>query len=193
MNNTQLRAHLIYIMGASGSGKDSLMDFARARLAGGHRVVFAHRYITRPSDKGGENHLALTAEEFALRRAERLFALHWESHGFHYGIGIEINQWLDKGLSVVVNGSRGYFSEVQILYPHVVPVLIDVSIETLRDRLRGRGRESEQEVNERLDRHGKFADRLDDYNKIDNNSPLENGGEELAALIRGYCSRVITL
>ena len=41
-------AQLIYIVGASGVGKDSLMHYARQRLNGSEPILFAHRYITRP-------------------------------------------------------------------------------------------------------------------------------------------------
>lgn len=191
MNNREMKAHLIYIMGASGSGKDSLIEFARRSLTVEQRVVFVHRYITRPAETGGENHVALTSEEFALRKQERLFALQWESHGNYYGIGIEINQWLDKGLSVVVNGSRKYLPEVRRLYPEAVPVLIDVSIDTLRDRLLRRGRESEDEITERLGRNSIFRDQYEDSIRICNNGPLEEGGAELVALIQRYSRQVI--
>ncbi len=83
-------ASLFYLIGASGSGKDSLMDYARQRLQN-RPLLFAHRYITRPSDFNGENHIALSEEEFFQRLHSGLFAMHWHSHGYHYGIGIEID------------------------------------------------------------------------------------------------------
>lgn len=79
---------LFYVIGPSGSGKDSLMRYARASLAGDPSVVFAHRYITRPMELHGENHVALTETEFDARLAAGLFAMHWESHGLRYGIGL---------------------------------------------------------------------------------------------------------
>ena len=69
-------------------------------------IAFAHRYITRPADAGGENHVALSRAEFALRRAHGLFAFHWQAHGNDYGIGREIQAWRAAGLTVVVSGSR---------------------------------------------------------------------------------------
>ena len=102
---------LLYVIGASGSGKDSLINYARESLEQNFRVVFAHRYITRPQDAGGENHVALSEAEFDSRLAQKLIPLHWRSHGLRYGIGCELNQWLAKGLTVILNGSRGYLSE----------------------------------------------------------------------------------
>ena len=56
---------LFYVVGASGAGKDSLLAYARAALGGGTPVFFAHRYITRPAEAGGENHVALSKAAMA--------------------------------------------------------------------------------------------------------------------------------
>jgi ribose 1,5-bisphosphokinase len=65
----------------------------------GARVMFPHRYITRPVGDG-ENHIALTHDEFLARMTNGLFSLHWESHELRYGIGIEVDAWLSRGLPV---------------------------------------------------------------------------------------------
>lgn len=132
---------LIYVMGPSGAGKDSVLARARERLPADAPVVFAHRYITRRADAGGENHVALSAAEFALRRARGLFALHWQAHGNAYGIGIEIDEWRAQGLTVVVSGSRAHFDQVADHDPEVLPVLVTASRDVLRERLAARGRE----------------------------------------------------
>ena len=102
------KGQLIYMVGASGCGKDSLIAYARQRLCSMDKLLFAHRYITRPPAEGAENHIALKPEEFLNRLEKGFFAMNWQSHGYHYGIGIEIDHWLSKGCQVVVNGSRSY-------------------------------------------------------------------------------------
>jgi ribose 1,5-bisphosphokinase len=145
-------SRLYYVIGASGSGKDSLIGWARAQLAGHPGIVFAHRYITRPAAAGGENHIALTEAEFDARLAGGLFAMHWASHGLRYGIGKEINLWLAKGLTVVLNGSRAYLGGAAAIYRELIPVHIDVSPEILRQRLLARGRETPAQVEQRIER-----------------------------------------
>jgi ribose 1,5-bisphosphokinase len=143
---------LVYVMGPSGAGKDSVLDRARAMLSADLPIVFAHRYITRPADTGGENHVALSHSEFALRRAHGLFAFHWQAHGNDYGIGQEIQAWRDAGLTVVVSGSREHFRTLDGVDEDTVPVLITAPVERLKERLLKRGREDAAAASERLQR-----------------------------------------
>lgn len=178
---------LLYVIGASGSGKDSLMRYAREALAQDSGIVFAHRYITRPQDAGGENHVALSEAEFESRMAQKLFPLHWHSHGLRYGIGCELNHWLARGITVILNGSRAYLSEASRRYPELVPVLIEVSPSILRERLHTRSRESAAEIELRLQRAGEF-DSLQHVRllRFRNDAPLETTGPEFVELIRSH-------
>lgn len=176
-------AKLFYVIGASGVGKDSLLRYARNHTPMEAGVVFAHRYITREADAGGENHVSLTTDEFAHRLGNGCFAMHWHSHNTWYGIGVEIEQWLARGLNVVVNGSRAYLDTAAGLFPELRPVLITAGEERLRQRLQQRGRENGAQIEERLS----LAQRLDretshpQLMRISNDGTLEEAG---AALIR---------
>ena len=181
-----MTTRLIYVVGASGSGKDSLMTYARTCLASETRVLFAHRYITRVADAGGENHVALTPEEFESRCKAGLFAMHWHSHGHAYGIGIEVNQWLAKGITVVVNGSREYLAEAAKRYPELLPVWVEVSPEVLRERLEARGRESASEVEARLARPPASQSSGRTGEVIRNDGELRMAGDALVELIRRH-------
>jgi ribose 1,5-bisphosphokinase len=146
---------LVYVMGPSGAGKDSVLERARTMLSIDAPVVFAHRYITRPADVGGENHVALSRAEFAMRRAHGLFVFHWHAHGNDYGIGHEIDSWRAANLTVVVSGSREHYEKVAG-QPGLHPVLITASVDKLRARLAARGRESAALVASRLQRSGAY-------------------------------------
>ncbi|POY54153.1 ribose 1,5-bisphosphokinase [Pectobacterium versatile] len=142
---------LIYLIGPSGAGKDSLLRAIRQLAL--PRLLVAHRYITRPAEIQGENHIALTPEEFAIRQQLGLFALSWQAHECHYGIGIEIDDWLQRGNDVIVNGSRAYLTQARERYGNTLfPICLTVSASALRERLRARGRESEQQIATRLQR-----------------------------------------
>ncbi len=177
------QGQLIYVIGPSGCGKDSLINYARKHCSC-DEMAFAHRYITRPAEAGGENHVALTPEEFQARLQRGLFALNWESHGLCYGIGCEIDTWLKTGLNVAVNGSRAYLPTASERYPDILPVSIAVEPDILKQRLVGRGRESRAEINKRLQRAAEFSVSHPKLFEIDNSGNLSEGGEQLLKLIR---------
>lgn len=174
-----IMAKLFYVIGASGAGKDSLIHYTQENMPDDAPVVFAHRYITRPADAGGENHVALSTQEFMRRKQQGCFAMNWYSHETHYGIGIEINEWLARGLDVVLNGSRGYLTEAANRYPNLVPILISVNPAVLHERLTARGRETMEQIEKRLihatqlEKEVKHANLL----KIENNTSLPRAGE----------------
>lgn len=181
-----MSSRLIYVVGPSGSGKDSLMAYARTSLAGQALVQFAHRYITRPAHAGGENHIALTQAEFNARVQAGLFAMHWCSHGNGYGIGTEINLWLSKGITVVVNGSREYLPMAVQKYPELLPVTIEVDHDVLRARLASRGRESEADIEARLNRN-RIVQLSHPHSVIlHNNGTVEEAGKALMNLIEQH-------
>lgn len=113
---------LWYVVGPSGAGKDSVMAYARQHCPPGLPLVFAHRYITRPADAGGENHVALSEAEFRWRAERGLFAMTWTRNGLHYGIGREVQDWLADGIDVVVNGSRHSLESARTVFPDMQPV-----------------------------------------------------------------------
>lgn len=173
------KGKLFYVIGPSGAGKDTLINFARQNTAPGTPVLFAHRYITREVDHTGENHIELSHTEFKVRKAQGLFALDWESHENKYGIGIEINLWMENGMNVVMNGSRGYLEKALEKYPSLRVILISVSEHVLWDRLKRRGRENDQEIQKRIERSKEFNSlAVDQYQVIHvkNDGSIEEAG-----------------
>jgi ribose 1,5-bisphosphokinase len=174
---------LIYVVGPSGAGKDSLLGFARERV--GAQVMFAHRYITR-AVADGENHIALSHDEFASRLSYGLFAMHWESLGLHYGIGIELDAWLARGMPVVVNGSRQHAESALERYPQARFVHIDAAPSVLAARLARRGREDARQIEARLARRPAFE--LPSHARvvhIDNSGLLSEAGLQLLNILNG--------
>jgi ribose 1,5-bisphosphokinase len=174
---------LVYVMGPSGAGKDSVMNRARALLPSKAPVFFAHRYITRPADIGGENHVALSEAEFLLRREHGLFAFDWEAHGNRYGIGCEIETWRKAGLTVVVSGSREHFLTADGLDADTHPVLITAPAERLAERLAARGREDSGAAAKRLGRGEAHTVNDARLVTIMNDGALETAAEAFVSLI----------
>lgn len=178
-----MSGHLVYVMGPSGAGKDSLFTYARNALAL-EPVVFAHRYITRPAGRG-ENHIALSVAEFSGRSAHGLFALEWVSHETHYGVGIEIDAWLAQGCTVVVNGSRQHLREALARYPLAYLVHVDAAPHIRAARLGARERETAGQVAARLARHVPFqVPEGVRMTTIDNSGSLETAGQAFVSVLR---------
>jgi len=185
-------AQLIYLMGPSGSGKDSLLAALRNQAPA--NLLVAHRYITRPAELGCENYIALSEHEFAQRERHGLFALTWHAHQYRYGLGIEIDLWLQQGLDVVINGSRAYLPQAQQRYgQQLLPLCLQVSPEILAQRLQQRGRENTEQIAERLARASAYQNNLPAGCQIlNNNCDLNQTLSALLALLPSSAATVIT-
>lgn len=178
---------LVYVIGPSGAGKDSIIAYARDRLgAVGAGHVFARRHITRPAESGGEDHIPISPADFDRDCAAGRFALFWRGNGLGYGVGREVDQWLQAGSHVVLNGSRAYLPEASERYPTLLPVLIRIDPAVLRQRLARRGRETPDQIEARIRRAVDLA-AIDHPGlaTIANNGPLAQAGEAFVAMLRG--------
>jgi ribose 1,5-bisphosphokinase len=146
---------LVLIVGASGVGKDSVLDGARVHFRGDPCVVFVQRVITRPAGSGGEDHIPATADEFASLRDAGAFALHWPANGLDYGLPRRMDEDLAGGRVVVANVSRQVLGDARRRYPGLTVCEVTASTDALRRRLAARGRESPAEIEARLARVGK--------------------------------------
>ncbi len=163
---------LVYVMGPSGAGKDTLLNAARAALDG-QDFAFAHRYITRPPVPGDEVFVPLTSREFAARKEAGLFAFDWHARDVGYAIGAEIFQWRQAGMTVVVSGSRADWAAGKPAAFGAVPVLIEASPAILAARLAARAREDAAEIEARLKRAAALETAIPDAVRIDNSGALE--------------------
>lgn len=143
---------LIYLIGPSGSGKDSLIDAAREALARcGVQVV--RRIITRSAEAKGEQALGVSQAAFEHMVAAGEFAMHWAANGLQYGIPKLVERQLAAGENILVNGSRAYLPEAVVRFPNLMPIMLTVDRSVLRERLARRGRETAEEIEQRLARN----------------------------------------
>ena len=143
---------LFLVVGPSGVGKDSLIDGAKAALEGNSQFVFPRRTITRAADAGGEEHHTISESDFEAEEAAGLFTFSWRAHGLAYGISKTIVDDLAAGRSVIINVSRSILDQARQQFPGLRVISIRASEQVLSKRLAERGRESEADIGERLDR-----------------------------------------
>lgn len=185
MNETDsYTAKIYYLVGPSGVGKDTLLNQLKQRQYSDKQPLVAHRYITRPVRVNDENHIELFDFDFNRRKAAGLFLFDWTSQDCSYAVGKEIKKWRKSGFNVLVNGSRKYMETAREIYPALVPIWMTVSEDILRQRLIQRGRENEDEIDQRIQRNRELNDlRPNDCVFINNDQTIEDTIGQLMALI----------
>lgn len=171
----------VAVVGSSGAGKDSVMSYARERLA--EHVVIVRRVVTREADGGSEDHDSMTTDQFVAAETEGRFALSWEAHGLRYGLPVDLEDDLHAGRVVIANLSRAIIPKLMLRYPSAVVVEVSAEPQVIAQRLAGRGREDAAEIQRRMDRS--VGVRLPASTvRIDNSRALDVAGEQFVGLLK---------
>ena len=177
-------ARLIYTVGPSGAGKDSLLAWLRLTMPAQFNLHFARRCITRAVQADGEVHESVDVETFRLLRDSNAFVLNWAANGLHYGVRREELLPLQRDQWVIVNGSRAYLAEAQSKFPELRVLHISASKATLRQRLQARGRETPDAIESRIERAVSLSvSPQTSFIEICNNGSLDAAGRRLIDLL----------
>ncbi|MES2536444.1 MAG: phosphonate metabolism protein/1,5-bisphosphokinase (PRPP-forming) PhnN [Pseudomonadota bacterium] len=175
---------LFYVVGPSGVGKDSLLQWVRQRVPADAGVVFAQRTITRASH-ASETYEATDVDTFGKYAAAGRFSMVWKANDLYYGVrrGIEAN--LKSGRDVIINGSREYVPQLVQSFPDAQVVWIEADTATIQERLVSRQRESGAALLRRIDRALEFAAPTGQkVVRLDNSGPLDVAGQRLLELLK---------
>ncbi len=176
---------LVLVVGPSGAGKDTLMDAARAALAGDARFAFARRLITRPAMAGAEDHDSCAEAEFSAAETRGELALSWRAHGLCYGVPAAGLAGITRGQVVIVNISRGEIAAAERLARRVTVVNITAPNAVLARRLAARGRESEADIAARLSREAPLTTERAALVSIQNDRSVAEAADEFVAVLKG--------
>ncbi|MEO6014437.1 MAG: phosphonate metabolism protein/1,5-bisphosphokinase (PRPP-forming) PhnN [Devosia sp.] len=177
---------LVLVVGPSGAGKDTLINAARAALAGDAGYVFPRRVVTREAVAALEDHDSISTADFALQERNGAYALSWEAHGLRYGLPVSLVADLEAGRVVVLNASRAMIATATAKFPGTKVVLIEASREMRAARLAGRGRETEAEIAARLDREVRAP--MPEAIRIDNSGALADGTARFVAALKVFAA-----
>jgi ribose 1,5-bisphosphokinase len=174
----------IAVVGPSGAGKDTIIDFARSALGGQPGYHFVRRVVTRPSSTDTEDHDTLSDEQFLAAKRAGEFCHSWEAHGLHYGLPRSVDDEIERGVVAVANVSRGVLPALREAYANFLVVHITASHEVLAKRLSSRGREDAEEIRRRLMRAAPNPCDPADAVMIDNSGAVSDAGNEFVAVLK---------
>lgn len=176
---------LVLVVGPSGAGKDTLMEAARAALAGDRRFRFVRRLITRAAMAGTEDHDSCSEAEFLAAEARGELALSWRAHGLCYGLPASALTEIPSGQVVIANGSRRAIAAAERLAGRVLVINITAPVEVLARRLAARGRETEADIRARLAREVPLTTKHAELVAIQNDRSVAEAAGELVAVLTG--------
>jgi ribose 1,5-bisphosphokinase len=174
---------LVLVIGPSGAGKDTLINFARAACAEDSSVVFPRRVVTRAASSSEDND-QLSPDDFQQALACGDFVVHWEAHGHCYGLPRALDDDIRAGRTVVVNVSRTVVDLMRRAYADVVVILVTAPLDILAERLAMRARRSDGAIAQRLGRAVDEISALPDATIV-NVGDAEGHALQLVDLIRG--------
>ena len=185
------RGNIYIISGPSGSGKDTILkEVLKIRSD----VFFSISHITRKMRVGeveGDKYHFISREEFEEQLAKNAFLEYNEYSGNYYGTPkAPIEEHLSKGDDVVIECDVNGASALRDILTDVTSIFImPPSFEVLRTRLVGRGTETTEQVERRMNEALNEIRRADEYDYIVVNDDLESAVEDFLTVLN--CNKLI--
>jgi guanylate kinase len=179
-------AKVFVITGPSGVGKGTLIRSLFDRIAALGLSVSATTRTPRPGEEDGVHYHFLSRDQFDEHVAADDFVEWAEYSGNRYGtLRSELDQRVDEGAPVVleieVQGAR----QVREKMPEAIQVFIaPPSRETLRARLVGRGTDTPEAVERRLETADAELAAQPEFQHVVVNDRLEDAVDELVGIVQ---------
>lgn len=177
--------HLIVIVAPSGTGKSTLIKRIKKEFPELEESVSCTTRPKRPGEEEGVDYFYLTEEDFLARKKANDF-LEWaEVHSNYYGTSRKVvDDCLDRGTFLLFDLDIQGADAIKQHYAQQSDIIFiePPSIEELEKRLRGRGTESEESIQIRLENARKEIQRKDDYDHVVVNEEIEQAYRDLKAI-----------
>jgi guanylate kinase len=184
--NDGASAKVFVITGPSGVGKGTLIKRLLERVPSLALSVSATTRQPREGEVDGTDYHFLTEAEFQERRDAGDFLEFASYSGNHYGtLNSELDRCLDKGRSVVLEIEVQGAQQVRQTRGDSIQIFIappDPAV--LRERLRGRGTDSAEAIDKRLQVAEQELGAQDDFDHRIVNDDLDQASAELESIVR---------
>lgn len=177
---------LVVVSGFSGVGKGTIMKGLMAKYDNYALSVSATTRDPRPGEENGREYFFRTTEEFEeMIRQDQLieYAKYVKNY---YGtprpyVEEHLSQGTDVILEIEIQGAR----QIREKFPEAVLVFVaPPSMAVLKERLVGRGTETQEVIDQRLARAAQEAEGVDEYDYLLVNDQLEDAVDRLHNIIQ---------
>jgi guanylate kinase len=181
-----VKGNLFVITAPSGAGKTSLV---RALLEADSQAMLSISYTTRPMRPGevdGKDYHFVGRETFEAMLERGDFLESAEVYGNYYGTS---QPWLEgamnSGSDVILEIDWQGAAQVRKLFPQAVGVFIlPPSIDVLRQRLKGRGQDSDEVIARRVAAAKEDMSHVNEFDYVIINNQFDVALQDLLAVFR---------
>ena len=184
---------LIVVSGPSGSGKTTIAHRLLEQIPSLRFSVSATTRPMRAGEQNGRDYYFLSREAFRERVAEGAFVEWEEVFGNFYGTLVsEVERARKEGTHLLFDVDVKGALSIKRRFPEALLIFIaPPSREILRERLRGRHTESEEELRTRLERADMEMDMGKEFDCRVTNDELERAAAEVHQTVYHYLTQSI--
>lgn len=187
------KALLLVISGPAGSGKGTVVKMLREMIPTIGLSISATTRQPRPGEAEGVSYYYITRDEFESRIANGEILEHTTYCGNYYGTPkSEVDKNLAIGKDMILEIEVDGASQIKKVFPDAITImLIPPDFDTLKKRLAGRGTETPEIIEKRLQRSKEELEisKTYDYVVVNHDGGIEKCAADICSIIDAEHSR----